>query len=109
MEESFLILREGEDHEHRHRIAAVIDELDWEPSIDAAQIGVTAHAGIVTLTGTQRATVRKWRPNASQSDSKGSRRSPTTSRYGCPGQPTHRLGHRADGRRCPEMEDGSAA
>lgn len=30
----------------------VIDELDWEPSIDAAQIGVTAHAGIVTLTGT---------------------------------------------------------
>lgn len=30
----------------------VIEELEWEPSIDAAQIGVTARAGIVTLTGT---------------------------------------------------------
>jgi osmotically-inducible protein OsmY len=31
---------------------AVLDELEWEPSIDGAEIGVTAHAGIVTLTGT---------------------------------------------------------
>jgi osmotically-inducible protein OsmY len=29
----------------------VIDELDFEPSIDAAHIGVTASDGIVTLTG----------------------------------------------------------
>jgi osmotically-inducible protein OsmY len=29
----------------------VLDELDWEPRIDAAQIGVTAHEGVVTLTG----------------------------------------------------------
>ena len=29
----------------------VLDELEWEPSIDAAEIGVTAHDGIVTLTG----------------------------------------------------------
>ncbi|MCA9247694.1 MAG: BON domain-containing protein [Planctomycetales bacterium] len=29
----------------------VLDELDWEPSIDAAQIGVTAHEGVVTLFG----------------------------------------------------------
>jgi osmotically-inducible protein OsmY len=29
----------------------VLDELDWEPSIDAAQIGVTAKEGVVTLTG----------------------------------------------------------
>jgi osmotically-inducible protein OsmY len=29
----------------------VVDELEWEPSIDAADIGVTAHDGIVTLTG----------------------------------------------------------
>ncbi len=29
----------------------VLDELNWEPSIDAAQVGVTAKAGIVTLTG----------------------------------------------------------
>jgi osmotically-inducible protein OsmY len=26
-------------------------ELGWEPSIDAACIDVTAHAGVVTLTG----------------------------------------------------------
>lgn len=30
---------------------AVIDELDWEPSIDASQIGVTASNGVVTLSG----------------------------------------------------------
>ena len=29
----------------------VLDELEWEPSVDAAQIGVTTKDGIVTLTG----------------------------------------------------------
>jgi osmotically-inducible protein OsmY len=29
----------------------VLDELEWEPSIDAAGIGVTAHDGVVTLSG----------------------------------------------------------
>ncbi|HEX9635555.1 MAG TPA: BON domain-containing protein [Candidatus Limnocylindria bacterium] len=30
---------------------AVIDELDWEPSVDASDIGVTASNGVVTLSG----------------------------------------------------------
>jgi len=30
---------------------SVLDELKWEPSISEAQIGVTAHDGVVTLTG----------------------------------------------------------
>ncbi len=30
----------------------LLDELEWEPSIDAAGIGVAVHHGIVTLTGT---------------------------------------------------------
>lgn len=30
---------------------AVQDELKWEPRVTAAHIGVTAHAGVVTLTG----------------------------------------------------------
>ena len=30
---------------------AVLAELDWEPSVTAAHIGVTADAGVVTLTG----------------------------------------------------------
>ena len=30
---------------------AVLDELGWEPSVNAAHIGVTANAGVVTLTG----------------------------------------------------------
>src|SRR5471032_2601526 len=30
---------------------AVLEELAWEPSVTAAHIGVTASAGIVTLTG----------------------------------------------------------
>jgi osmotically-inducible protein OsmY len=29
----------------------VLDELQWEPSVEAAQIGVTARDGVVTLTG----------------------------------------------------------
>jgi osmotically-inducible protein OsmY len=30
---------------------AVLDELKWEPSVDAAHIGVTANNGVVTLSG----------------------------------------------------------
>jgi osmotically-inducible protein OsmY len=30
---------------------AVLDELNWEPAVDAAHIGVTARNGVVTLTG----------------------------------------------------------
>jgi osmotically-inducible protein OsmY len=30
---------------------SVIDELEFEPSVDAAHIGVTANDGVVTLTG----------------------------------------------------------
>jgi BON domain len=29
----------------------VLDELDWEPSINADDIAVTVHDGVVTLTG----------------------------------------------------------
>src|SRR5208337_2544544 len=30
---------------------AVLDELEWDPSVNAAHIGVTANNGVVTLTG----------------------------------------------------------
>lgn len=30
---------------------AVLDELSWEPSVNAAHIGVTANAGVITLNG----------------------------------------------------------
>jgi osmotically-inducible protein OsmY len=29
----------------------VLDELEWEPSIDATEIGVAVHGGVITLTG----------------------------------------------------------
>lgn len=29
----------------------VLEQLDWDPGIDASQIGVTAHDRVVTLTG----------------------------------------------------------
>jgi osmotically-inducible protein OsmY len=38
-----------DDTELRRR---VLEELDWEPSVDASAIGVAARDGIVTLTGT---------------------------------------------------------
>jgi osmotically-inducible protein OsmY len=34
-----------------HLQQAVLDELNWEPSVTAAHIGVAANAGVVTLTG----------------------------------------------------------
>ncbi|WP_020174772.1 BON domain-containing protein [Methyloferula stellata] len=38
----------SDDH---HLQQAVLAELSWEPSVNAAHIGVTANAGVVTLTG----------------------------------------------------------
>jgi osmotically-inducible protein OsmY len=38
----------------------VWDELQYEPSVDAAEIGVTAKEGIVTLTGTVKSFAEKW-------------------------------------------------
>jgi hypothetical protein len=34
---------------------AVLDELSWEPSVNAAHVGVTAHEGVVTLLTTSSA------------------------------------------------------
>lgn len=39
---------------------AVLDELEWEPSVDAAHIGVTASNGVVTLTGHVPTYAEKW-------------------------------------------------
>jgi osmotically-inducible protein OsmY len=38
----------------------IIDELAWEPSIDAAAIGVAVVDGVVTLTGQVRSLTEKW-------------------------------------------------
>lgn len=35
----------------KHLMQAVIDELNWEPSVNSANIGVTAKDGVVTLMG----------------------------------------------------------
>lgn len=39
---------------------AVMDQLAWEPSVDAAEIGVAAESGIVTLTGRVKSLPQKW-------------------------------------------------
>ncbi len=38
----------------------VEDELEWDPSIDAAKIGITADQGVVTLSGSVRSYSEKW-------------------------------------------------
>lgn len=38
----------------------VLDELEWEPSVDAAEIGVTVRDGIVTLSGSVKHFGEKW-------------------------------------------------
>jgi osmotically-inducible protein OsmY len=37
----------------------VLDELEWEPSVDAAEIGITAHGGVVTLSGVVKSFIEK--------------------------------------------------
>lgn len=39
---------------------SVQDELEWDPSVDAAHIGVTANNGVVTLTGHVSSYAAKW-------------------------------------------------
>jgi osmotically-inducible protein OsmY len=39
---------------------AVLDELNWQPSVKAANIGVTAKDGVVTLTGHVGSFAEKW-------------------------------------------------
>ena len=39
---------------------SVLDELNWEPSVKAAHIGVTARNGVVTLTGHVESYAEKW-------------------------------------------------
>lgn len=38
----------------------MMEELAWEPSVDAAEIGVAAESGIVTLSGTVKSLPQKW-------------------------------------------------
>jgi osmotically-inducible protein OsmY len=38
----------------------VVDELEWEPSVNAAHIGVTAKDGVVTLSGDVSSYAEKW-------------------------------------------------
>ena len=38
----------------------VLDELVWEPSVDAAEIGVSVENGIVILNGTVKSLTEKW-------------------------------------------------
>jgi osmotically-inducible protein OsmY len=38
----------------------VVNELEWEPTIDAAEIGVAVKDGVVTLSGYVDSYVRKW-------------------------------------------------
>ena len=42
-------MKSNDDTQLQHDVLA---ELEWDPSIDAARIGVAAHDGVVTLTGT---------------------------------------------------------
>ena len=42
----------------------ILDELEFEPSVDAASVGVAVHDGVVTLSGHYRAMPRSWPPNA---------------------------------------------
>ncbi|HWG09907.1 MAG TPA: BON domain-containing protein [Rhodanobacteraceae bacterium] len=39
----------------------VIDELDWDPTIEAERIGVEVHDGVVTLAGHVTSYAQKWR------------------------------------------------
>ena len=48
----------------------VLEELDFDPSIDATNIGVAVDEGVVTLSGPYRATQKKSLPNVQPDESK---------------------------------------
>jgi osmotically-inducible protein OsmY len=50
---------------------AVLAELDWEPSITAAHIGVAANAGVITLTGQVESYLQKYAAEAAARRVKG--------------------------------------
>ena len=61
----------------------VLDELEFEPSVNAAHIGVTANQGVVTLTGFVTSYAEKTAASAPRGASKASRRSPRKSKCDC--------------------------
>ena len=84
----------------------VLDELEWEPSIDAAEIGVTAHDGVVTLTGTVKSYTAEIDGRAGRQAAPG--RQGDRQRHRSPiarHRRAHRLRHRPGGRRRSEVED----
>jgi osmotically-inducible protein OsmY len=55
------------DLELRHDVER---ELEWDPSVDARNIGVMAKNGVVTLTGSVSSYSDKWRRSVSRSGSR---------------------------------------
>jgi osmotically-inducible protein OsmY len=43
---------------HRH----IIEELTWDPRVDATEVGVEVEGGVVTLTGTVTSWAKRLRP-----------------------------------------------
>jgi osmotically-inducible protein OsmY len=52
-------IEEGRMESGKQLQRRVLDELDWEPSVDAAHIGVAINDGVVTLTGSVRTYAEK--------------------------------------------------
>lgn len=48
------------NHQDRDLRRDVVDELDWDPEVDATKIGITAEDGVVTLTGIVRSFTDRW-------------------------------------------------
>jgi len=48
------------NHQDRDLRRDVLDELDWDPEVDATKVGVTAADGVVTLTGIVRSFTDRW-------------------------------------------------
>ena len=81
----------------------VLDELKWEPSVDAAHIGVSVKDGIVTLTGHVASYCGEVRGRAGgQARLRRPSRRQRTRRQAARQQPAHRRGHRRGGRQRPQ-------
>ncbi len=59
----------------------VMDELEWEPSIDHADIGVAVTDGVVTLSGYVKTIPRRLPPRRRRGAFPASGRSPKRSRF----------------------------
>ena len=83
----------------------VLEELKWEPSVDAAHIGVSVKEGVVTLSGHVSSYAEKYAAERAAKRVYGVKAVANELEVKLPGSSrAHRRGHRRGGRQRPQVQ-----